>query len=835
MGLLDTVRSAARSTRQMVDPAPGPEATIANEALREIVAQAQRSGWTWDVKQLRALSAFQRALDLSAEEHVEMILEAMREAARRDGDRDWQHQRRLNSVAGELLRRKLPWDERTLLELTQALNQAGTRSRWGGLQAGGWGPPVRGVLTAVEKTLERKPPSPALSEQLAQTRELLSQDAGADDRKAIRRLDSITGLADERLLPTESDPWAKALLQVCHQQPGPAAEQARSILKLAADATSSKPTKDFIRRRDALIAGADPEQAAEIVGELLERCARAVPISRAEHQLPPETGDVVRGICWIAGALDLPPSARGLGTWAHTGWQKVPGHGPLSRKAASAALTQLADLPQHGAAQLGRVRSQLKQRSAVAEVDRAIDRAAERIGIDRAEFEERVVPHFDLCDGVRQVSLGDHVVHVHLGGDLKAALRFTGTSGKPVKSAPAALRRDFAEELKRLKAEAKDISVMAGAQRLRLERLLMDQRVWPLETWKRRYLDHGLVGVIARRLIWTFTGDEQNFTAIWHDGRLVGLDGEPVDPGDHWQVGLWHPVDADADQVHAWRRFLEERQVTQPLKQAHREVYLLTDAERATAVYSNRFAAHVLRQHQFAALARGRGWSYALQGAFDAPDEQAELALSAYELTASFWVERPWDTEDWNDAGIYNHVLTDQVRFVGPDGQAVALSSVPVRVLSEVLRDVDLFVGVASIGNDPAWQDGGVDQRYDRYWSEYSFGDLGEAAKVRRDVLERLLPKLKIADVTRLEDRFLVVDGQIRTYRIHLGSGNIRMDPNDQYLCIVPGRSEANSNVFLPFEGDRVLSIILSKAMMLAKDTEITDSTIISQIGRARR
>ena len=35
---------------------------------------------------------------------------------------------------------------------------------------------------------------------------------------------------------------------------------------------------------------------------------------------------------------------------------------------------------------------------------------------------------------------------------------------------------------------------------------------------------------------------------------------------------------------------------------------------------------------------------------------------------------------------------------------------------------------------------------------------------------------------------FLIVRGELRTYRIHLGSGNILMDPNSQYLCIVPGR-----------------------------------------------
>jgi len=75
----------------------------------------------------------------------------------------------------------------------------------------------------------------------------------------------------------------------------------------------------------------------------------------------------------------------------------------------------------------------------------------------------------------------------------------------------------------------------------------------------------------------------------------------------------------------------------------------------------------------------------------------------------------------------------------------------------------------------------------------------------------------------------------LRTYKIHLGSGNILMEPNGQYLCIVPNqkRSEARTEeVFLPFQGDTILSIILSKAFLLAEDTKITDPLIMHQIGR---
>jgi hypothetical protein len=38
--------------------------------------------------------------------------------------------------------------------------------------------------------------------------------------------------------------------------------------------------------------------------------------------------------------------------------------------------------------------------------------------------------------------------------------------------------------------------------------------------------------------------------------------------------------------------------------------------------------------------------------------------------------------------------------------------------------------------------------------------------------------------------------------------------------------------VHLPFEGDNMLSIVLSKAAMLAADDKITDRSILSQLER---
>jgi len=177
----------------------------------------------------------------------------------------------------------------------------------------------------------------------------------------------------------------------------------------------------------------------------------------------------------------------------------------------------------------------------------------------------------------------------------------------------------------------------------------------------------------------------------------------------------------------------------------------------------------------------------------------------------------------------------ESVRWNGEGtNEPLPLEQIPPLVFSEIMRDVDMFVGVASLGNDPNWLDGGPEVRYRDYWHSYSFGELTESARTRKQVLEMLLPRLKIAKRCTLTDKFLVVRGELRTYKIHLGSGNILMEPNDQYLCIVPARGggQGQERVFLPFEGDQTLAVILSKAFLLAEDKKISDSTITRQIRR---
>lgn len=480
-------------------------------------------------------------------------------------------------------------------------------------------------------------------------------------------------------------------------------------------------------------------------------------------------------------------------------------------------------------------------------VDKALDSAAAAAGLTPSQLLERSVPSFGLGpDGTAEHLVGDHTALVRLTNGAAGArleTRWRTPAGRVVATTPAVVRTEHAQALAALRATAAQTKKVAASQRQRLEDLLAADRTWAVSTWVDHYAGHPVVGMYASLLIWQVrsaagegawsSGLPEAGPAGWvlvdHDGRS-----HPLAADD--DVRLWHPIREPLADVRAWRAHLSERAIRQPFKQAFREIYLLTPAEEATRTYSNRFAAHILRYPQAGALMRTRGWSGAHLGYWD----------GGYEATAT----RPVGEDGWRASFDYSLVerdedgygqvslaSSDQVRFerwtgqrLGRGWQPQPLSEVPPLVLSEALRDVDLFIGVTSIAADPAWADRGTDRHRD-YWHRTSFGDLTESAQMRREVLTSLLPRTRLAGRAELGGNFLVVHGHLRDYRIHLGSTNILMSPSDTYLCIVPAQHAKDPKVFLPFEeGGGKLSVILSKAFLLAEDTSITDPSITRQL-----
>jgi hypothetical protein len=516
-------------------------------------------------------------------------------------------------------------------------------------------------------------------------------------------------------------------------------------------------------------------------------------------------------------------------------YKKVPGYGPLCLKAGNAGLWLLSEAGTPAAIDcIEKLRQKVKNGSIQNQIEKALNRASEKAGLSREDLAELAIPNYGLdAAGQLQQTLGSVTATISIVGIQQVTLSWFKADGKQQKTVPAEVKQSFASELKNLKRTADDLKKTLLAQRDRLESFYLIPRTWSFPIWRDRYLDHPVLAQLSRRLVWSFTVGPDVLLGIWHQGKWVDVAGKSLpDFDDACQVALWHPIDSSPETILAWRRWLEAQEVQQPFKQAYREVYILTDAERQTQTYSNRFAAHIIRQHQFANLCQQRGWYYSLQGNFDSYCTPT-WHLPQWNLQIQFWVNPV--SEEVSESGIFLYLSTDQVRFCKLGTMdPLELATIPKLIFSEVMRNVDLFVGVASVGNNPNWQDQGELNSQGDYWQSYNFGDLGTTAKLRKELLARLLPKLKIGDRCTLEDKFLTVRGELNTYQIHLGSGNIMMQPGSRYLCIVPDSAKpiADRQVFLPFEGDGMLAIILSKAFLLATDKTIKNPSIQSQIHR---
>ena len=605
------------------------------------------------------------------------------------------------------------------------------------------------------------------------------------------------------------------------------------ILRHCLENVSAKPSKKWLKEADALVdsIGSDSFRIRLLKWFPKVKENRSAPYEEYEDDfyvrdssyiISENNTCLLKGLVWISSRYADADMSRELRELAKNMYKKVYGVGMRNAKLANASLYSLSVMPgNYGLKEIVVLRAATKYNPALVNINRVFNKLAEDLGKTPEELASISVPDYGLtCVGEYRQMVGDCEAQARIVSVGKCSLVWV-CGDKIQKSVPASVKTEYADDIKAIKALIKDVEVGCSAHSQRIEQMYLSKQVLDHATWTEQYIDHRLIGFLARKLVWRMTAAGSYTDIIWRADGFVAHDGKPVQVGAGAEFELWHPTMSSVEDVLAWRKYLIENEITQPFKQAHREIYLLTDAEEATGDHSLRFANHILKQAQFHALASQRGWKQTRGGSWDGGDENsAWKSIPSFGLTVEL---NAIGAEMYGQSvyGVYECVATAELAFYKK--KRVNLKQVDPLVLSEIMRDVDLFVGVASIGNDPDWRD-----RNDLYWLDSGFGDLSELSKTRKQVLADLIQKLVIADKLRLDGRFLIVTGQLRTYKIHLGSGNILMEPNDSYLCIVEGKGGAD--VVLPFEGDHMLSLILSKAFMLANDKKISDSTITSQI-----
>ncbi|WP_040834997.1 DUF4132 domain-containing protein [Nocardia brevicatena] len=387
-------------------------------------------------------------------------------------------------------------------------------------------------------------------------------------------------------------------------------------------------------------------------------------------------------------------------------------------------------------------------------------------------------------------------------GDYRITLRFDGAdpalsvgrAGKALKSVPPAVRAD--PGYRRLRDHQERLRDQARRMRTGLVERLVATAGTLAPDELARLLSLPAAAAMLPALLWR---DRAGVIDLLDRVDITG------------PVTAVHPVELLERRVLAdWQAEIMRRRIRQPVKQAFREVYLVGPAEREMADVSHRFAGHTVDGRVAGRLLSGRGWL--THGEYD--NHQATRDVGDGLIAALRC--------DFHGHLGKGNAIVGEVRFLtkghrAPDrypaigGKPVPMTDVPPVVFSEVMRDLDLVVSVAGAG--PA---------------EFRSP---EQAGSRAQVLASLVADLGLAGVT-VEERSAVIRGSRATYRVHLSSGSIHVEPG-AHLCVVPDSfgATAHRRLFLPFaDEDRITNVILNRVLLLAEDEKIVDPAILTQL-----
>jgi HEAT repeat protein len=233
--------------------------------------------------------------------------------------------------------------------------------------------------------------------------------------------------------------------------------------------------------------------------------------------------------------------------------------------------------------------------------------AAESLGMTVDELGDRVVPDLGFGPGRSQVvSCGVKQVEVILGLDFKLAY-VDLQRNKKIGSPPAGTPNEVKAELKELSALLRDV---AKTQIRRLESLMVQQRRWPVDDWRRLFLRYPLMIPFGVRLVWgeyTANGEMMGTFRALEDSTLVSQSSELVQLDDAHTVGLVHPLELDESLWLRWKDHLDNYQVASPFPQLDRAVVIVSP-EQARSVFCGDFEDCDINGMTFKGRAERLGW-----------------------------------------------------------------------------------------------------------------------------------------------------------------------------------------------------------------------------------
>lgn len=399
----------------------------------------------------------------------------------------------------------------------------------------------------------------------------------------------------------------------------------------------------------------------------------------------------------------------------------------------------------------------------------------------------------DLAKGPVSVTKEGVTVILQLDQDAKPEL-LVKRGEKALKSVPAPLKKnhvaiaELAERASDLRKKTSRMKQSLEAAMCRADLISADELL--------QLMQHPILAPQIKRLVLVGEGiagypDKDGKVLRDHRGKF-----EPIKKNEKLRIAH----SADLFKLGDWEKWQHEcfqAERVQPFKQVFRELYLPTKPEKS-ATSATRFSGHQIGPKQAIALWNGRGW-HTQEGVMKVFHDLSLIATVGFQY-------------DVGTAAEIEGLTMESVEFRKRDSyKSLKLSEVPPIVFSEVMRDVDLVVSVAHRGEvDPEASESTVQMR----------------ATLIRETCQLLgLKNVKFKPV------HVVIDGYYGEYSLHLGSGGIQKMPGGA-LAILPVHAQHRGRLFLPFaDNDPKTAEIVSKVLLLAKDEDILDPTILDQLG----
>ena len=365
-------------------------------------------------------------------------------------------------------------------------------------------------------------------------------------------------------------------------------------------------------------------------------------------------------------------------------------------------------------------------------------------------------------------------------------------AGKELKSLPTKLKKD--KYIEAIKEVHKNLKEQYRRSRKMLEEAMEDATEfygYEIEN----LMTNPVIAPILKSLVFKM---DKNL-GYYEDKKLKSVNKKSVAVKDDSLLKIAHCFDLfESGDWASYQKDIFDRELKQPFKQVFRELYVKTVDEKGRDK-SLRYAGHQVQPTKTVALLKTRRWIIDGQ-------EGLEKVYYKENIIAKIFALADW----FSPADIEAPTLEEVQFFDRKTFKPILIDKVPDLVFTEVMRDIDLVVSVAHIGDvDP----------------EASHSTI----EMRKAIVEFNCKLFKLKNVEFSENHVLI-KGERAEYSIHLGSGLVHQKAGSA-INVLPVHSQHRGRVFLPFiDDDPKTAEIMAKVILFAQDEKIKDVFILEQI-----